>query len=813
MKFSILLRRFQLPLLMLILLIAFLLRLQGWYPFNVVDEDAILQMVWGLHLNPFPPGLPPPYPGYPPLFIYLNYFLSLLFKGFLVFLGVFASAGEYLASPLAQSFTVKSGQILVALLGTLHIAVVWKIGREFFDQRVAWLAALIVAFHPHLIFNGHIFKSDVPLALFFALLLLYVLRFIRNLETKDFLALCFIAGLTVACKYNGAVEVLLIPIVLWAVRRKLAPKRWWRLLLISPLFGLFGFLVGAPNWVVHPVKNFLFAFRFAFFNFREYHFYDSFSSTYGLYVADLWRTLGPIFVLLFVLGILFVFLRRKKEEMIIVLSLFLYFLVQGSSDYYGTRVILPLYGGIALIIATAAFQNICSFFKKPLLRLAFTITVFSAASLLSLGNIRDSVSQFNLWKSTSTREEAWNFRREHIPSTFSFGREMFAPGVAGDKGKWDLFDIPYGLFHGPNALPFLSTGLLTDSVLNHSHNDILKENLRTRLQEYRVFHQITKPRFSPWDGDILFWYHPNPRFLAYRPGRKSISLPRLFRSHEGTTLFYPLQPYEKDPGFFSLEGSYFGKWILSSRPLGTISVTLFCPEGEIEVNVKVNSREIILKASQGIAGSVFSAPPPLTFQKSPLYRIEAQLPNEHPTAFLLVQEIPSVPPSETFHISSPLEGDPPALFSSEVPPGWVREFYRQTGINLSLLSMTQEVILWENPERSLLPFTSEWTVLSRGVYRWEMETEPLSKKVPGSDPPPFEIVFFSGNRLETRTLVWEKIDNGRYAVFLQNSDERIFLRVKTGDFQKQNLLLRRLLLCPDYLRSLRQGMIPRVPSQ
>jgi len=153
------------------------------------------------------------------------------------------------------------------------------------------------------------------------------------------------------------------------------------------------------------------------------------------------------------------------------------------------------------------------------------------------------------------------------------------------------------------------------------------------------------------------------------------------------------------------------------------------------------------------------------------------------------------------------------MFSSEAPPGWVREFYRRTGIDLSLLSMTQEVILWENPERSLLPFASEWTVLSRGVYRWEMEAEPLSEEVPGSDPPPFEIVFFRGDRLETRTLVWEKIDGGRFVVFLENPEEKIFLRVKTGDFRKRNLLLRLLRFRPDYLRSLRQGMIPRIPSQ
>jgi hypothetical protein len=229
--------------------------------------------------------------------------------------------------------------------------------------------------------------------------------------------------------------------------------------------------------------------------------------------------------------------------------------------------------------------------------------------------------------------------------------------------------------------------------------------------------------------------------------------------------------------------------------------------------VRINGRKISLKASRGIAESIFPAPPPLSFQKSSSYRIEAVLPQKHPAAFLLLQEIPAVPPSGPFAVSSHLEGDPPSVFSPVTPPGWAREFYRQTGIDLSLLSLTQEVLFWDNAERSLLPFASEWTVLARGVYRWEMETEPLLNAVPTGSPPDFEIVCFRGQRLQTQTLSWQKVSAGRYAVFFENPEKIFFLRVKTGDFQKQNLLLRRILLRPDYLRSLRQGMVFRVPSQ
>ena len=162
----------------LLLLAALLLRLQSWYPFLVADEETILTMVWGLHLDPLPPGMPPPLPGYPPLFIYLNYLLSLLYREAGLFLGLFPSRTAFFFSPLAKTFTLKAGEVLVALLGTLQVAVVWKSGKEFFSREVAWFAAILMALHPHLVLNGHIFKSDVLLALLFSLLLYFSLSFL-----------------------------------------------------------------------------------------------------------------------------------------------------------------------------------------------------------------------------------------------------------------------------------------------------------------------------------------------------------------------------------------------------------------------------------------------------------------------------------------------------------------------------------------------------------------------------------------------------------------------------------------------------------
>ena len=610
-----------------------------------------------------------------------------------------------------------------------------------------------------------------------------------------------------ACKYNGAVEALILPFLLWISRKDLLPGRWRKLLVLSPVFGLLGFLVFAPNWAVHPVASFTAAYRYAVFHFQEFSFYEQVSSTYGRYVTDLWQTIGPFFLFFFV-GMIFAVLHRKKDEMTIIISILLYFIVQGRSVFFGSRIILPILGAVALIAASGAFRHLYFLFKKLAWQRAFSIAIFSGVLFFALSNIGKSISLYNLWKTSSTFEEAVSFRKDHIPEIFPFGREGFTPRYAGDRGQWDIFSIPDpGLFQGNRALPFLSTGILADHLLNISVNKNLRGKLRRRLQNYRVFHKITKPRFGPWDGDIIFWYRPHPCLLAIHPDRKKALLPRLFRSEGGNTLFFPLQPYEKDPGFLPLQGNFIGKWILSSKPMGTLSITIFCPIGEIAAQVKLNNREILLSACKGIAEIRLPAPPPLALQRSPLYRLEVRLPENHPPAFLLFQELSLIPESVPFILSSPLEDDPPELFTAETPPAWVREFYRKTGIDLSLLTLTQNVILWENSQRSLLTFTSEWMVLPRGAYRWEMEAEPLAQNMTASAPPALELEAFDGNQFTLQELVWEIKGAGRYTAYFKNPGSRVFLRVNSGDFRKKGLILLNLRLIPDYCASLRHGLV------
>lgn len=786
----------------LLLLAALLLRLQSWYPFLVADEETILTMVWGLHLDPLPPGMPPPLPGYPPLFIYLNYLLSLLYREAGLFLGLFPSRTAFFFSPLAKTFTLKAGEVLVALLGTLQVAVVWKSGKEFFNREVAWFAAILMALHPHLVLNGHIFKSDVLLALLFSLLLYFSLSFLETLQTKAFLIACILSGITVACKYNGAVEALLIPLLLLMARRRLPSGQALRLLFLAPLFGLLGFLAGAPNWIAHPVASFQAAWKYALFHFQEFSFYDKPSTTYFRYIVDLWETLGPLFVALFAAGVLFTLLGRKKKEMVVLASLLLYFLVQGRSVFYGNRIILPLYGAVALIIAKGAFLDILPLIRRVFWRRAFSLLIFGSLLLFSLKAVTTSLPLFHLWQTTTTLDEALAFRRVHIPPSFPLGRENFTPGERGDLGTWDIIALPHRLFHGSDALPFLSTGILADYLKNRSHNARLRGELLSRLQEYRPFHRVTKPSFSPWDGDILFWYRPHPKLLSHPPGREALPLPRLYHPSAGTTLFYPLQPYERDPGFFPLEGAFFGRWLQASVPLDGLEIILFCPEGETTVKLRLNGEDRSLSLRNGSGQALFPSPKPLPLRLSPVYRLEATLPERHPPVFLLLRPKGLEESRKPIKLSRPLLEDPPRLFSGDPPPPWAIELYRRSGIDLSLLSLTQEETLWENRAASLQPFLSGWSLLPGGTFRWEMETETILPNQPEAPPPPLELRVLREGRVSVVAIPWKRVEENRYSALFSNPEEYLLFRTFTGETRKSNLLLKRLTLRPDYRLSL-----------
>ena len=506
-------------LLALLLAGAFLLRVQQWGKFLVPDEDTIAEMTWSLHQDPLPVGMPP-LPGYPPFFMYLNFFLSLVYQKLLLFLGFIHFDSEFLLTGFGRQFTMKAGRLLIAVFGTSLVYVTYRIGRDFYRESVGFLAALLVAVNPFLILNSHIFKSDIPLALFLVIVLFLLLKFLQTRGIRFLFWASLFEGLAVAAKYNGAIQVLVIGVALGLGWKGMSIPARKKALFSIVAGGLLGFAAGAPNWLFHPLKSAQAAYQYAVSQYSGFAFYEKPLPSYLLYAKDLLESFGWVFLVFLPLGIALALIRKSKYDLLIFAYLAIYYLVQGKSNFYGNRMLLPLLAAMAILIAKTLLDDVPRFLTRwtKVGKLFFPLA-WGWTLLFSSGLVVQNLRTFHLLRTTSPYDAAFFYRIHHIPPGFRIGRETFTPKFAKDQGRWDLTDIAFQRFRGKNSLQFLSTGLLSKYILTRTKNQRVQTRLSKRLRTFRPFHQIRKKPFSPWSDDVIFWYQLPPD-LASIPTEK-----------------------------------------------------------------------------------------------------------------------------------------------------------------------------------------------------------------------------------------------------------------------------------------------------
>ena len=576
-------------LLALLLAVSFLLRVQGWGRFLVPDEDTIAEMTWSLHNDPLPIGMPP-LPGYPPFFMYLNFLLSLIYQKLLLFLGFIHFDSEFLLSDFGRLFTMKAGRLISAFFGTSLVYMTYRIGKDYYRESVGFLAALLVAANPFMILNSHIFKSDIPLSLLLAIGLFLLLKFLRTFEIRFIFWASFFEGLAMAAKYNGVIQVLAIGVALglgWKGTPIAARKKAFFSVAAG---GLLGFAAGAPNWLFHPVGSAQAAYRYAVSQYSGFAFYEKPLPSYLLYAKDFLESFGWIFLVFFALGIALALIRKNKYDLLILAYLAIYYLVQGKSNFYANRMLLPLLAAAAVLIAKTLLFDIPRLLAdRAKAGPPFYFLVWGWALLFSGGLMVQSLRAFHLLRTTSSLDAAFFYRIEHIPPGFRFGREMFTPKFAKDQGKWDLTDVAFQRFRGKNSLQFLSTGLLSQYILTKTGNQRVKTRLTNRLKTFRPFHRIHKKPFSPWDDDVTFWYQLRPDLASIPTEKKAVDLPRLYiREEKNTTVFLPLQPYEKNPCHGTAGEGFFGKWLYSRVKIERLKFRFFGEKAPLEITVTVN---------------------------------------------------------------------------------------------------------------------------------------------------------------------------------------------------------------------------------
>jgi len=803
--------------LVFLLLLGLMLRIHQWHHFQAPDEEQLADMVLKLYDDPFPSGDYIVYPGYPPLWIYLHFFLSLIYQQILLFLGIIRFPSEFLLSGFGRDFLLQSGRLISALAGTILIWLVYRMGSRWFNRTTGVFAALLLAVNGFLIYDAHIFKPDTLLVMMLSASLLCALEYYRRDDLKKLTWASVWFGLAVAAKYNAAVVGVFLALIVFLTCRKQGGRSLCGKALLTMAAGsLLGFAAGAPNWIVHPWTNMTAAYRFITFHLFSFSYYEP-RAAYLSYGKLLVQSFGIPLFLVFLAGLYLSIRRRQWLEIILLAYILLYVALLGHSSYFGDRIILPLLPPLALLIAKTVFRDGPGWTQAAFSQRLKTISHRAVLIVLVMvlgGQVRVNIERFNLLHSDSPYQQALSYRLRHFPREYRFGRENLTPSLIGDMGFSDLTRIPLESFRGPDALPFLHSGLFTQHILHNVRQPSVRNALRARLHDYVPFYKISKTPFSGFDADITFWYRKPPYTRTVGSAAKYRNLPSVYvkpqEKTERATLFLPLQLYEKKPYFFRTTNGLSGTIIYSKLPLASLTCHLLLP-GDGRYRVRLNNREQLLTIEESREPQYrtirFSRTASMAFNRDYVYSFAFSSEPSHREAFCIIDpvlegESPAEP--EKPFLQERVDGDVPDLYRSSPPPAWCRWFYRETGIDLVLYQFIQTERIWINERRSVRDRDLEVMALDEGEYSVRITGSRIDENHPAADPFTVTCRLVDEQGMSEKKIQFRGFASTSNMIGSLSVPRKGFVQFRVNDQWKANFNISKLTLEPDlraYLNS------------
>jgi 4-amino-4-deoxy-L-arabinose transferase-like glycosyltransferase len=375
-------------------------------PFNIgVDEPEIMsRVVQMMRTGDFNPH----FFDYPGLYFYVQLGVAVL-----RFLAG-ATLGEWSALDQVEAadFYVW-GRAVTALLGTVTVLLVYRIGMRW-GARHAALAAGLMAVMPLHVRESHYVLTDVPVTFFVALTLLLTLGAHEQERAAGFAWAGAATGLAAATKYPGAL-VLVVPLIAVWMTLGTKPSR-----LVASLAVLGGaaaaFLVAAP-YTILDLPGFLNGYA----HLAGYYAPKRLAEPAWLtYYKHLSRSMDWPAFLLVLTGLGLGAVRairgpgRVRWTVTIVFPLLYYYFLSGQTLVFG-RYLLPLLPFVCVLAAAGAVSGVSLLrrFDIPRAPRTAVIAALTAAALLppawqSLGFIR-------MMARTSTVAQAYTWILSDVP--------------------------------------------------------------------------------------------------------------------------------------------------------------------------------------------------------------------------------------------------------------------------------------------------------------------------------------------------------------------------------------------------------------
>ena len=327
-------------------------------------------------------------------------------------------------------------RIFNATLATLLVWLVYRLVREHYGDKPAFVAALFLAFSPVDVTACHYANGDTTAAFFATLSLLFALRIARKGRWRDYFLAVFFAACGFAAKYHAGLTAL--PIVLAHAARYPTPRAFfsrasWTRLLACALIGVATLFLTIPTLFHHTSQVTQDIVTFFTHVSKGRRLPDEVRGTglTGKFLFSMKRN-GPI--LLYLLGpiasaaALLALIRliwRDIRILIIGALPVVYFLVGVSFRPIAPPVYHTLMTPMVFILAAILLTRRPPDTARPLIRRGAPVAA-ALAILFSAGYLgRQAIKETFFFWHMDTRRMAAHWAAENIPASFVFDRSLY----------------------------------------------------------------------------------------------------------------------------------------------------------------------------------------------------------------------------------------------------------------------------------------------------------------------------------------------------------------------------------------------------
>ncbi len=357
------------------------------------------------------------------------------------------------------------GRSISASFGTITVFLFYLLGDKFYDRKVGLLAAAFVAFTVGHLQASHFFTVEVMFIFFIGLTIYFAADIMRKGDLNSYLKTGIAGGLMMSTKLSGApvmLVILLAHLMRWKAENsnRKVDKRWREILriidrkliltfvLIAMIFLILNpyFLLDFKNFTSPTSRSsFVFHGRVATGAIKP-HWTLQYEGTrpYIFHLKNLlfWG-MGPLLEITSLIGVIYAFIRLKREDILLLAWVVPYFLLAGSWFAKFIRYILPIVPFLALLGARWAVEMPRRFPGK-----ATSLAFRGFTALVLISSILYSFAYLNIYRQGDSRINAAEWIRENVEkgSTILLEWDLSAPPLGSalaDDYKVEILDVHF----------------------------------------------------------------------------------------------------------------------------------------------------------------------------------------------------------------------------------------------------------------------------------------------------------------------------------------------------------------------------------